>query len=166
MWNCGHFLVRQVSELQNYSEFRPLPLGGYVEASKSSFWGLAPEPYVSCTFSLATCHFRAPGGPGAFWSSLGLSGLPGRSWALLGAPGRSWALLGAPGAPGRFWVLLGAPGRFWALLGAPGRSWALLGAPGRSWALLGAPGRSWALLGTPGATLLRASFITQHIKQL
>ena len=125
-----------MSELQNCSEFRPLPLGGYVEASKSSFWGLAPEPYVSCTFSLATCHFRAPGGPGAFWSSLGLSGLPGRSWALLGAPGRSWALLGAPG---RFWALLGAPGRSWALLGAPGRSWALLGAPGRS---LGEFGRS------------------------
>ena len=44
------------------------------------------------TFSFATCHFRAPGGPGAFWSSWALLGAPGDSWSLLGAPGHSWVL--------------------------------------------------------------------------
>ena len=64
-----------------------------------------PNPYFGAwlpslsflyTFSLATCHFQAPGGPGAFWSSWALLGAPGRFWVLLGAPRRSWALLGAP----------------------------------------------------------------------
>ena len=147
LWNCGHFLVRPLSELQNCGEFRPFSLGGYAEASKSLFWGLAPKPFVSLYILFSNLPL-----PGS-WRPRGLLellGAPGRSWALLGASGRSWALLVAPG---RSWALLGASGRSWALLGAPGRSWALLGAPGRSWALLCAPGRSWALLGAPWRSL-------------
>ena len=36
-----------MSELQNSGEFKTFSLGGYAEASKSSFWGLALEFYVS-----------------------------------------------------------------------------------------------------------------------
>ena len=51
-----------------------------------------PNPYFGAwlwsltflyTFSLTTCHFRSPGGSNkAFWNSLDVSGLPGRSRAL------------------------------------------------------------------------------------
>ena len=191
LWNCVHFLVRPLSEVQNYSEFRPLPLGGYAEASKSSFWALALEPYVSCTFSLATCHFRAPGGLGAFWSSLsGLAVAPkacqGACLSRLGC--LLWASLGLSGALGPDWgrglqILILEPGsgafRFvyilfsnlpllgsWrprCLLELPGPVWDARAAWGSSLSCLGCSplGLQWAPLGTP---LAQFSLITNGLR--
>ena len=128
------------------------------EAFKSSFWNLAQEPYISYTFSLATCHFWAPGGSGAFWSSLGLSGLAVAPKACQGACLSRlgcllWASLGLSGALGPDWgrglqILILEPGsgafRFvyilfsnLPLLGS-WRPRCLFGAP---WASLGCMGR-------------------------
>ena len=91
--------MRPLSELQNCGEYKQLSLGGYAEAFKSSFWGSVLVPYVSYTFSLATCHFWAPGGSRAFWS---LSGsLPFRfvqsCSALVGCGGACWRGVGGGG---------------------------------------------------------------------
>ena len=136
LWNCNHFLVRPLSELQNCGEFRRLHPGTWAGALKILILGPGSGAlrFLYILFSnLPLPGSRRPGGllelPGLVWAAWALLGAPGRSWALLGAPGRSWALLGS-------WVLLGAPGRSWTLLGTPGLSC------GRSWALLGEFGRS------------------------
>ena len=54
LWNCVHFCVRPLSELQNCGESRQLHPVTWAGALKIRFWGLSPKWYFSITLLLAT----------------------------------------------------------------------------------------------------------------
>ena len=95
--NCGHFLVRPLTELQNCGEFKPLSLGGYADASKSSFWCLAPNPIVSLYNLFSDVVVPGSRRPRALLELPALSGLPGPPGVAQGSPQGSpqkWKLPG------------------------------------------------------------------------